>query len=138
MNYLKLPLIALSLTVPLVLGNINPPPVLSAPLIAQRQTLQSNQFVEEGMKYLDNQQWDYALYAFNQAIALDPSNPYGYVGRATTMMSKASEPTLPLVKSIEKDLQTAISLMSPRDDADAYQSLRELLQKIQAYRTLLE
>lgn len=138
MNYLKLPLIALSLAVPLVIGNINPPPVLSAPLIAQTQTDKAYELIEQGIRYLDKQQWDYALSMFNQAISIDPSIPYGYLGRATAMISKAPEPTLPLVKSAEKDLQKALSLMSPTENVDTYQSARELLKKVQAYRTILE
>ena len=138
MKYLKLPLIALSLAVPLVIGNINPAPVLSAPLIAQSQTDKAYQLIEKGIDYLDNQQWDYALYVFNQAIYIEPSIPYGYLGRATAMISKVSEPSLTLVTSVEKDLKTAISLMSPTEDAEAYQPARELLKKVQAYRTILE
>jgi tetratricopeptide (TPR) repeat protein len=147
MNFLKLPLIALSLAVPLVIGNINPPPVLSAPLIAQSQTdksyeliKQGNELIKQGIRYLDNQQWDYAIYVFNQAISIDPSNPNGYLGRANAILSQATEPTsaLPLVKSAEKDLQTAISLISPTEDPDLYQSARELLKQTQKIRTMLE
>jgi tetratricopeptide (TPR) repeat protein len=138
MNFLKLPLIALSLAVPLVMGNINPPPVLSAPLIAQTQTDKAYELIEQGIRYLDNQQWDYALSMFNQAISIDPSIPYGYLGRATAMIFKAPEPTLPLVKSAEKDLQKALSLMSPTENVDTYQPALELLKKVQAYRTILE
>jgi tetratricopeptide (TPR) repeat protein len=138
MKFLKLPLIALSLAVPLVMGNINPPPVLSAPLIAQTQTDKAYELIEQGIRYLDNQQWDYALSMFNQAISIDPSIPYGYLGRATAMIFKAPEPTLPLVKSAEKDLQKALSLMSPTENVDTYQPALELLKKVQAYRTILE
>jgi hypothetical protein len=138
MKYLKLPLIALSLAVPLVIGNINPAPVLSAPLITQSQTDKAYQLIEQGMDYIDNQQWDSALYVFNQAILIAPSVPYGYLGRATAMIYQAPEPTLLLVKSVENDLQIAISLMSPTEDAEAYQPTYELLKKVQAYRTILE
>jgi tetratricopeptide (TPR) repeat protein len=138
MKYLKLPLIALSLAVPLVIGNINPAPVLSAPLITQNQTDKAYQLIEQGMDYLSNQQWDYALYSFNQAISIAPSVPYGYIGRATAMLYKAPEPTLVLVKSVEGDLQIAISLMSPTKDGDAYQSAYEILKIVQATRTILE
>lgn len=138
MKYFKLSLIALSLAVPLVIGTINPALVLSAPLIAQNQTDKAYQLIEEGMDYLDNQQWDYALYSFNQAISIAPSVPYGYIGRATAMLYKAPEPTLVLVKSVEKDLQTAISLMSPTRDGDVYQSAYKSLKIVQATRTILE
>jgi Tfp pilus assembly protein PilF len=138
MKYLKLPLIALSLAVPLVIGNINPAPVLSAPLITQNQTDKAYQLIEQGMDYLDNQQWDYALYSFNQAISIAPSIPYGYLGRAAVIMHSVPEPTLPLVKSVEKDLQKAISLMSPTQDGDAYQSVQASLKIVQATRTILE
>ena len=90
------------------------------------------------MDYLDNQQWDYALYSFNQAISIAPSIPYGYLGRAAVIMHSVPEPTLPLVKSVEKDLQKAISLMSPTQDGDAYQSVQASLKIVQATRTILE
>ena len=138
MKYLKLPLIALSLAVPLVISTINPAPVFSAPLIAQSQTDKAYQLIKEGMNYLDNQQWDSGLYVFNQAISIAPSVPYGYLGRATAMIYKAPEPTLLLVKSVENDLQIAISLMSPTKDGDAYQSAYESLKIVQATRTILE
>jgi len=50
-----------------------------APLIAQSQTDKAYQLIEQGIRYLDNQQWDYALSMFNQAISIDPSIPYGYL-----------------------------------------------------------
>ena len=90
------------------------------------------------MDYLDNQQWDSALYVFNQAISIAPSVPYGYLCRATAMIYKTPEPTLLLVKSVENDLQIAISLMSPTEDGDAYQSAYESLKIVQATRTILE
>lgn len=138
MKYLKLPLIALSLAVPLVIGNIHPAPVLSAPLIAQSQTDRAYQLIEQGLGYLDSGQWDNALYLFNQAISIAPSVPYGYIGRATAIIYKTPEPTLPLVKLVEKDLQTAISLMSPTEDPDTYQSVQTSLKMVQATRTILE
>ena len=138
MKYLKLPLIALSLAVPLVISTINPAPVFSTPLITKNQTDKAYQLIEQGMDYLDNQQWDYALYSFNQAISIAPSIPYGYIGRATAMLYKAPEPTLVLVKSVEGDLQIAISLMSPTKDGEAYQSAYESLKIVQSTRTTLE
>ena len=142
MNCLKLPLIALSLAVPLVIGNINPPPVLSAPLIAQSQTDKAYQLIKQGTRYFDNQQWDYAISVFTQAISIDPSIPYGYLGRVQAMTaqmaSQGTEPTLPLIKSAEKDLQKALSLMSPTEDPDMYQGVRKLLKEIQEMRTMLE
>jgi hypothetical protein len=90
------------------------------------------------MDYFDNKEWDYALYSFNQAISIDPSIPYGYLGRAAVIMHSVPEPTLPLVKSVEQDLQKAISLMSPTKDGETYQSVQASLKIIQATRTILE
>ena len=130
MNYLKLSLLTLSLTVPLIANPLNLPPAHSAPLIAQTQTPYAYQLLEKGIDYLEKEQWDLAISYFSQSIALDPSIPYNYVGRATAIMLNTTEPTIPILNAIEKDLRTALSLLSPTEDPDTYQYTRNLLQQV--------
>jgi len=137
MNYLKLSLLTLSLTVPLIANPLNLSPAHSTPIIAQTQTPYAHQLFAKGVDCFQKEQWDLAIFYFSQSIAQDPSIPYNYVGRATATILNTPEPTIPILNAIEKDLRTALSLLSPTEDPDTYQYTRNLLQQVTELRTSL-
>ena len=139
MNYLKLSLVTLSLNVPLIANPLNLPPAHSVPPSPKPHlTYYAYQLFAKGVDCFKKNQWELAIFYFSQSIAQDSSIPYNYVLRASAIMLNTPEPTIPILNQVEKDLRTALSLLSPTKDPETYQKTREFLQKITALRATLK